>query len=67
MGVTFKNKELFEETFEIGGADFSFLFYFYQAHFLPALMGIKHSSRCMLLRRKMAESESSEVSVRDSF
>uniref|UniRef100_A0A665TKL6 type I protein arginine methyltransferase n=1 Tax=Echeneis naucrates TaxID=173247 RepID=A0A665TKL6_ECHNA len=25
-------------------------------------MGIKHSSRCMLLRRKMAESESSEVS-----
>uniref|UniRef100_A0A3Q4HBU3 type I protein arginine methyltransferase n=1 Tax=Neolamprologus brichardi TaxID=32507 RepID=A0A3Q4HBU3_NEOBR len=30
-------------------------------------MGIKHSSRCMLLRRKMAESESTEVSVRDSF
>ncbi|KAF3689075.1 Protein arginine N-methyltransferase 8-B [Channa argus] len=28
--------------------------------FLLALMGIKHSSRCMLLRRKMAESESSE-------
>uniref|UniRef100_H2MJ52 type I protein arginine methyltransferase n=1 Tax=Oryzias latipes TaxID=8090 RepID=H2MJ52_ORYLA len=25
-------------------------------------MGIKHSSRCMLLRRKMAESESAEVS-----
>lgn len=30
-------------------------------------MGIKHSSRCMLLRRKMAESENTEVSVRDSF
>lgn len=30
-------------------------------------MGIKHSSRCMLLRRKMAESESSEVSVKDTF
>ncbi|CAG5958329.1 unnamed protein product [Menidia menidia] len=28
--------------------------------FLRALMGIRHSSRCMLLRRKMAESESSE-------
>ncbi|XP_035013488.1 protein arginine N-methyltransferase 8-B isoform X2 [Hippoglossus stenolepis] len=27
---------------------------------LLALMGIRHSSRCMLLRRKMAESESSE-------
>lgn len=27
-------------------------------------MGIKHSSRCMLLRRKMAESESGEVSAR---
>lgn len=27
-------------------------------------MGIKHSSRCMLLRRKMAESESCEVSVK---
>uniref|UniRef100_A0A4W5NZZ9 type I protein arginine methyltransferase n=1 Tax=Hucho hucho TaxID=62062 RepID=A0A4W5NZZ9_9TELE len=26
-------------------------------------MGIKHSSRCMLLRRKMAESESTEVGV----
>lgn len=25
-------------------------------------MGIRHSSRCMLLRRKMAESESGEVS-----
>lgn len=37
--------------------------------FSLALMGIKHSSRCMLLRRKMAESESSEVSVRhlDTF
>lgn len=34
---------------------------------LLALMGIKHSSRCMLLRRKMAESESSEVSLRDTF
>lgn len=34
-----------------------------------APMGIRHSSRCMLLRRKMAESESSEVSVRhlDTF
>lgn len=30
---------------------------------LRAPMGIKHSSRCMLLRRKMAESESAEVSV----
>ncbi|XP_034391383.1 protein arginine N-methyltransferase 8-B isoform X1 [Cyclopterus lumpus] len=29
-------------------------------------MGIKHSSRCMLLRRKMAESESIEVSVRET-
>lgn len=34
------------------------------ATFGAALMGIKHSSRCMLLRRKMAESESGEVSAR---
>lgn len=27
-----------------------------------ALMGIKHSSRCLLLRRKMADTESTEVS-----
>lgn len=48
------------------GKDFEEVFIIHLSHDpeqIPfALMGIKHSSRCLLLRRKMADTESTEVS-----
>jgi hypothetical protein len=45
-----------------------FLYYLGLPKPLPALMGMKHSSRCLLLRRKMAENaaENTEVRRRES-